>query len=353
MVAQALARQSRMDPKTHPYDALTPDVVLDALAAIGLYGDGRLTALNSFENRVYQVHLDEPVEGQDAVVVKFYRPGRWTTAQIQEEHEFALELAAAEVPMVAPLRLHGQTLHHHGGFDFAVSPRRGGRRPELDDWDVLEWTGRFLARLHSVGQLRPFSHRPTLSSATFAHEPRDWLMQHHAVAPEVQGAWAEALGEALALIERHPVLRGEASPDGGIATLRLHGDCHPGNILWTPEGQPGAGPHFVDLDDARQGPAVQDLWMLLSGDRRQQTQQLGALLDGYEQFRPFDRRELALIEPLRTLRLVHYSAWVARRWDDPAFPINFPWFGTRDYWQGQVDMLVEQIEAMQEDPLVG
>jgi Ser/Thr protein kinase RdoA (MazF antagonist) len=342
-----------MDPKTHPYDALTPDVVLDALAAIGLYGDGRLTALNSFENRVYQVHLDEPVDGLDAVVVKFYRPERWTKEQIQEEHDFALELASAEVPVVAPLRLHGQTLHQHGGFDFAVSPRRGGRRPELDDWDVLEWTGRFLARLHSVGQVHPFAHRPALSSATFAHEPRDWLMGHHAVAPEVQGAWAKALGEALALIEQHPVLRGEASPDGGIATLRLHGDCHPGNILWTPEGQPGAGPHFVDLDDARQGPAVQDLWMLLSGDRRQQTQQLGALLDGYEQFRPFDRRELALIEPLRTLRLVHYSAWIARRWDDPAFPINFPWFGTRDYWQGQVDMLVEQIEAMQEDPLVG
>ena len=342
-----------MDPKTHPYDALTPDVVLDALAAIGLYGDGRLTALNSFENRVYQVHLDEPVEGLDAVVVKFYRPERWTNEQIQEEHDFALELASAEVPVVAPLRLHGRTLHHHGGFDFAVCPRRGGRRPELDDWDVLEWIGRFLARLHSVGQVRPFAHRPALGSATFAREPRDWLMRHHAVAPEVQGAWSQALGEALALIEQHPVLRGEASPDGGIATLRLHGDCHPGNILWTPEGQAGAGPHFVDLDDARQGPAVQDLWMLLSGDRRQQTQQLGALLDGYEQFRPFDRRELALIEPLRTLRLVHYSAWIARRWDDPAFPINFPWFGTRDYWQGQVDMLVEQIEAMQGDPLVG
>ena len=216
---------------------------------------------------------------------------------------------------------------------------------------MLEWTGRFLARLHSVGQVRPFAHRPRLTSATFGHEPRDWLVRHQAIAPEVQGAWAQALDQALSLIERHPVLRGEAAPEDGIATLRLHGDCHPGNILWTPEGQAGAGPHFVDLDDARQGPAVQDLWMLLSGDRRQQTQQLGALLDGYEQFRPFDRRELALIEPLRTLRLIHYSAWVARRWDDPAFPINFPWFGTRDYWQGQVDMLIEQIEAMQEAPL--
>jgi Ser/Thr protein kinase RdoA (MazF antagonist) len=178
-------------------------------------------------------------------------------------------------------------------------------------------------------------------------------MEHQAVASEVRTAWAAALEEALALIEAHPVLRsGTPADPEGIQLIRLHGDCHPGNILWTPEGQPGAGPHFVDLDDARTGPAVQDLWMLLSGERRQQMQQLGALVDGYEQFRPFDRRELALIEPLRTLRLIHYSAWVARRWEDPAFPINFPWFGTRDYWQGQVDMLVEQIEEMQGQPLM-
>jgi Ser/Thr protein kinase RdoA (MazF antagonist) len=251
------------------------------------------------------------------------------------------------------LLVHGATLHHFGGFAFAVSPRRGGRRPELDDFEVLEWIGRFLARIHTVGAARPFVARPALDAATFAHEPRDWLLQHRMVAPEVQTAWSEALAEALALIEAHPVLRaGASTEEGGIQRLRLHGDCHPGNILWTPEGQPGAGPHFVDLDDARTGPAVQDLWMLLSGDRRQQTQQLGALVDGYEQFRPFDRRELALIEPLRTLRLIHYSAWLARRWDDPAFPINFPWFGSRDYWQGQVDMLVEQIEEMQNPPLM-
>jgi Ser/Thr protein kinase RdoA (MazF antagonist) len=337
----------------HPYSQLTPDVVQDALAEVGVWGDGRISALNSFENRVYQVHLESPVEGHEQVVAKFYRPDRWSDAQIAEEHAFAEELVAAEIPAVPPLRVKGRTLHHFGGFAFSVSPRRGGRRPELDDFDVLEWIGRFLARIHSVGAARPFAERPALDAANFAHEPRDWLLDHGAIAPEVRTAWTAALQEALALIETHPTLRADAPlEENGIARIRLHGDCHPGNILWTPEGQPGAGPHFVDLDDARTGPAVQDLWMLLSGDRRQQNQQLGALIDGYEQFRPFDRRELALIEPLRTLRLIHYSAWVARRWDDPAFPINFPWFGTRDYWQGQVDMLVEQIEEMQGPPLV-
>ena len=340
-------------PSLHPYATLTPDVVQDALGAIGLWGDGRLSALNSFENRVYQIHLESPFEGHEQVVAKFYRPGRWSDAQIAEEHAFAAELVAAEIPAVPPLAVAGQTLHHFGGFAFAVSPRRGGRRPELDDVEVLEWIGRFLARIHAVGAARPFVHRPALDAMHFAHEPRDWLLEHRMIAPEVQTAWASALDEALSLIEAHPMLRGSApaTPDG-MAHIRLHGDCHPGNILWTPAGQSGAGPHFVDLDDARTGPAVQDLWMLLSGDRRQQTQQLGALIDGYEQFRPFDRRELALIEPLRTLRLIHYSAWIARRWEDPAFPINFPWFGSRDYWQGQVDMLVEQIEEMQNDPLV-
>ena len=336
----------------HPYTALTPDVVQDALASVGLWGDGRLAALNSFENRVYQVHLEDPFESHAQVVVKFYRPDRWSNAQIAEEHAFAMELQAAEIPVVAPLLVQGQTLHHFGGFAFAVSPRRGGRRPELEDFEVLEWIGRFLGRIHTVGATAPFSHRPPLNAAHFVHEPRDWLMAHQMVAPEVRTAWASTLVEALAIIESHTVLSGNLTADGGTTRLRLHGDCHPGNILWTPQGQPEPGPHFVDLDDARTGPAVQDLWMLLSGDRRQQNQQLGALLDGYEQFRDFDRRELALIEPLRTLRLIHYSAWLARRWDDPAFPINCPWFGTRDYWQGQVDMLVEQIEEMQAAPLM-
>ena len=345
----------------HPYATLTPDAVLDALDAIGLRGDGRLTALSSYENRVYLVPLEDPHEGHASVVAKFYRPGRWSEAQILEEHAFAQELTQADVPVVAPLAVHGHTLHSHGGFAFSVSPRRGGRAPELDDFEVLEWTGRFIARIHVVGARQAFAHRGRIDAPTYAREPHDWLLAHEAISPEVRSAWQQRLGEALALIEAHGVLAGatplateedEDAPGAGVQTLRLHGDCHPGNILWTPAGQSGEGPHFVDLDDARMGPAVQDLWMLLSGDRAQRNRQLGAVLDGYEQMRDFDRRELALIEPLRTLRLIHYSAWIARRWDDPAFPATFPWFGSRDYWQGQVQMLEEQIEAMQEPPLV-
>jgi Ser/Thr protein kinase RdoA (MazF antagonist) len=328
----------------HPYETLTPDAVLDALASVGLYGDGRLLALSSYENRVYQVHLEDPFEGCAIVVAKFYRPGRWSEAQIAEEHAFAAELQEAEVPAVAPLAPAGGTLHRHGGFIFSVSPRRGGRAPELDDGAVLEWIGRYLARLHTVGARRPFATRPAIDVATFGEEPRDWLLTHNGIPLDVQGDWERACEKALAQI-RAALAAAQAAE---VRTLRLHGDCHPGNILWTPD----AGPHFVDLDDARTGPAVQDLWMLLSGERVQRQRQLGALLDGYEQFRDFDRNELALIEPLRTLRLIHYSAWLARRWDDPAFPIAFPWFGSSDYWRGQVQMLEEQMEAMEEPPVV-
>jgi len=323
----------------HPYARLTPDQVLDALASVGLYGDGRLMALSSYENRVYQVSLED---GQ-RVVAKFYRPGRWTDAQILEEHAFAAELMAAEVPAVGPMALNGSTLHTHEGFAFSVSPWRGGRGPELDDFDVLEWIGRFLARIHTVGTARPFVHRPALDLQGFGTASRDWLLGHEMIPLDMQSAWREQCDKALALVA--------ASGLGDARAIRLHGDCHPGNILWTPTDLPGGGPHFVDLDDARMGPAVQDLWMLLSGDRRQRTQQLSALVEGYEQFRSFDRRELALIEPLRTLRLVHYSAWLARRWEDPIFPATFPWFGSSDYWRGQVDMLIEQCEAMGEEPL--
>lgn len=335
----------------HPYEQLTPDVVLDALASVGLYGDGRLTALGSYENRVYQAHLEDG----ERVVAKFYRPGRWSRAQLEEEHGFAAELAAAEVPVVAPVPLQGATLHAHAGFTFSVSPWRGGRQPELDDFEVLEWIGRYLARIHTVGAARPFVTRPPLDRQCFGHDCLDWLLQQRLVPLEAESAWRAACEQALALIAGRASSQGALAPFGleEATNIRLHGDCHPGNILWTPvdEAQGTGGPHFVDLDDARMGPAVQDLWMLLSGDRRQRTQQLGALLDGYEQFRAFDRRELVLIEPLRTLRLIHYSAWLARRWEDPIFAINFPWFGTPDYWRGQTDMLHEQIEAMQEAPL--
>ncbi len=365
----------------HPFEALTPDVVLDALDSVGLRGDGRLTALSSYENRVYQVQLEDG----SAVVAKFYRPQRWTDEQIQEEHDFAAELMAAEVPVIGPLKLErqpdagppqvgsdhtggsdprsggawGQTLHHFGGFSFSVSPRRGGRPPELDDGEVLEWIGRFLGRIHTVGAAKPFTSRPRLDVQSFGVEPMQWLLEHDKVPLDVQSAWTKVCQNAIDVVAQHSALTGATGQNGlsdsGISLLRLHGDCHPGNILWTPTSAAaaaGPGPHFVDLDDARTGPAVQDFWMLLSGDRSQRTRQLGALVDGYEQFRDFDRAELVLIEPLRTLRLIHYSAWLARRWDDPTFPVNFPWFGSSDYWQGQVQMLEEQLEAMQEEPLV-
>ncbi len=371
----------KSDPSTsHPYQTLTPDVVLDALASVQLYGDGRQMALSSYENRVYQVQLEDA----SVVVAKFYRPQRWTQAQILEEHAFSLELSAAEIPVVSPLTLHDHTLHHYAGFDFSVSPWRGGRQPELDDGDVLEWVGRFLARIHSVGAAQAFVHRPTLDLQSFAIDSREWLLAHDKLPLDVQSTWEKASQKAIDLIATNPCLKGatgskslkksnrntpaanetvpdadeaadaQAEPQRPIQLIRLHGDCHPGNILWTPLDLPAShlpGPHFVDLDDARTGPAVQDLWMLVSGDRQQRTRQLAALVDGYEQFRPFDRRELALIEPLRTLRLIHYSAWLARRWDDPTFPIHFPWFGSSDYWQGQVQMLDDQCEAMQEEPL--
>jgi Ser/Thr protein kinase RdoA (MazF antagonist) len=308
---------------THAFEALTPEVVLDALEAAGVRCDGRLMTLSSYENRVYLAHTEDG----DAVVAKFYRPKRWSDAQILEEHAFAAELLAAEIPLAAPIAFSGKTLHQAHGFAYSISPRKGGRRPELESLDTLEWIGRFIARIHTVGATRPFKERPALNVQTFGTEPHDWLVAHAMVPPELQSAWQAAYLEAINLVATY--------------------------VQWTPEGSTAqaAGPHFVDLDDARTGPAVQDLWMLLSGERAQRTQQLGALLDGYEQFRPFDRRELALIEPLRTLRMVHYSAWLARRWDDPAFPQAFPHFGTSAYWHEQVQLLHLQIEAMQEEPL--
>ena len=328
------------EAKHHAYEALTPDVVLDALSDLGLEVDGRLTALSSYENRVYQAMLDD----NSSVVAKFYRPERWSDAQILEEHSFAAELMADEVPLVGPLNLHGKTLHNSHGFAFSVSPRRGGRMPELDDAEVLEWIGRFIARIHNVGAQHDFASRPTLDVNTFAVESRDWLMEHGIIPMDQQTEWLAVCNQAIDIAKD----KFAAHPSHHI---RLHGDCHPGNILWTPTELPNGGPHFVDLDDARMGPAVQDLWMLLSGERAQQTQQLSMLLDGYEQMRELNRSELTLIEPLRTLRLIHYSAWLARRKDDPAFVQHFSWFGSSDYWAGQTHMLVEQCEAMQEEPL--
>jgi len=321
---------------TAPYAGLTPETVLDALESAGLRGDGRLLALNSYENRVYQVWLED----ETSVVAKFYRPARWSDAQILEEHAFVAALAEREVPAVPALALNGRTLSSHAGFRFAVFPRRGGRTPELERRDTLEWIGRFIGRIHAVGAVRPFAERPALDAETFGREPRDWLLAHDFVPPDLHEAWQSTVDLALQGVARC------YERAGARDTLRLHGDCHAGNILWTDQG-----PHFVDFDDARTGPAVQDLWMLLSGERAAMTQQLGWVLAGYEQFREFDTRELYLLEALRTLRLIHYCAWIARRWDDPAFPAAFPWFGTQRYWQDRILELREQSALMDEPPL--
>jgi Ser/Thr protein kinase RdoA (MazF antagonist) len=325
------------------FAGLTPDFMLDALESAGLRCDGRVLQLNSYENRVLQVHLDD---GRIAVA-KFYRPQRWSDAQILEEHAFAKELAEAEVPVAAPwaLEAHSATLRLQGtpptlalldGQRFAVTGRQGGRAPELEDPDVLRWIGRLLARLHAVGARRAFAHRLSWASAAPGELARDWLIANDVLPPEIRPSWDDIAQRCLEAVAR----AFESLPD--LRLTRLHGDCHPGNILWTPDH----GPHFVDLDDAVNGPAVQDLWMLLAGDAETAQHQLGAVIEGYETVADFDRRELRLIEPLRTLRMIHHSAWLARRWGDPAFPLAFPWFGTPNYWNDQVVKLREQFEAM-------
>jgi len=323
-------------PSPHPYENLTPDAVLDSLESIGQRVDSRLLALNSYENRIYQVGLDD----EAPVVVKFYRPGRWADEAILEEHAFTEALARQEIPVVAPLVLDGRTLHRFAGFRFSVSPRRGGRAPELDNPEVLEWIGRFMGRIHAVGGAATFRHRPTLDIKSFGEESGRLLLDGGWIPSELVDAYSSVFSHALEAVGRC------FDRAGPVRRLRLHGDCHAGNILWTDEG-----PHFVDFDDCRSGPAVQDLWMLLSGDREEMTLQLDAVLRGYRTFASFDLRELHLLEALRTLRLIHYSAWLARRWEDPAFPAAFPWFNTQRYWQDRILELREQLALMDEMPL--
>jgi Ser/Thr protein kinase RdoA (MazF antagonist) len=323
-----------------PFAGLTPECVLDAIDAVlvdsGRRVDGRQLTLNSYENRVYQVGIEEGAP----LVAKFYRPHRWSDAAILEEHAFVAELAAREIPAVPPLTIGGTTLHQFGGFRFSLFERRGGRAPELEDPATLEWLGRFIGRIHAVGRLERYQARPTLDIEAFGREPRRYLLEHGFLPAELRAAYETVSALALEAIER------AFERAGDVATLRLHGDCHGGNVLWTDQG-----PHFVDFDDSRTGPAIQDLWLLLPAGRTDASRALSDLLAGYEDFCEFDPRELHLVEALRTLRLLHYAAWLARRWNDPAFPAAFPWFNTQRYWEDRILELREQVSAMQEGPL--
>jgi Ser/Thr protein kinase RdoA (MazF antagonist) len=320
---------------SHPFATLTPDLVLDAVESIGYLSDARVLALNSYENRVYQVGIED----SEPLIAKFYRPDRWSDAAIREEHFFSHELAECEVPVVAPLQQAGESLFEHAGFRFALFPRRGGRAPEPGNLDQLYRLGQLLGRLHAVGASRPFVHRETLAVDNFGHAslvtlleggyvPRSLLPAYESVARDL----LKRLDELFARVRYTPI--------------RLHGDCHPGNLLHRDDAF-----HVVDLDDCRMGPAVQDLWMMLAGDRHERLGQLSELVDGYQEFHDFDPRELPLIEGLRALRLMHHSAWIARRWDDPAFPLAFPWFANERYWGDQILALREQLAALDEEPL--
>ncbi|MHA6479654.1 serine/threonine protein kinase [Stutzerimonas sp. KH-1] len=320
---------------SHPFDTLTPDLVLDAVESIGYLSDARVLALNSYENRVYQVGIED----EAPLIAKFYRPGRWSDAAILEEHQFSLELAEHEVPVVAPLERDGSTLFEHAGFRFALFPRRGGRAPEPGNLDQLYRLGQLLGRMHAVGANRPFEHREALGVQNFGHDSLSTLLEGDFVPRSLLPAYESVARDLLKRVE-------DVFASTNFTPIRLHGDCHPGNILARDDAF-----YLVDLDDCRMGPAVQDLWMMLAGERHERLAELAELVDGYNEFHDFAPRELPLIEALRALRLMHYSAWLARRWDDPAFPMSFPWFGSERYWGDQVLILREQMSALQEEPL--
>lgn len=320
------------------FEQLGPDQVLNAIEEVGYICNGRLLALNSYENRVYQVGIED----QSPLIAKFYRPGRWTDEAILEEHQFAQALADLEVPVVAPLLKSGHTtLFHHGPYRFALFPQRGGRAPGLDNPEHLVQLGRLLARLHNLGAAKSFKHRLVLGIEHFGQASKDFLLAQDFIPPALQTSYDTLTDDCLQRIQQQFSLAGD------VRMIRLHGDCHAGNILWNE-----SGPHIVDLDDACMGPAIQDLWMFLSGDRDYMTARLADILDGYSEFREFDARELHLVEALRTLRMLYYAAWLARRWDDPAFPRAFPWFNTPRYWDEHILSLREQAALLDEPALV-
>lgn len=315
------------------FSEISPDLILDALMEAGIYPESGLTELNSYENRVYQFQD----ENRKRFVVKFYRPERWNRSQIQEEHDFTLELQDAELPVAAPLEFAGQTVLEFGGFMFAIFPSIGGRQYEADNLFQLEEVGRLLGRTHQIGKKSTFMFRPTLGVTEYLDQPRQIMAQTELIAPKWKETFLESLDKLIAQVKKDwPVI---TSP------LRLQGDCHPGNILWRDEAW------LVDFDDARNGPAVQDLWMLLNGSRQEQVLQLDTLLEAYNEFCDFDLKELKLIEPLRAMRMVHYLGWIIRRWQDPAFPRAFSWIREDDFWQRQSIEFAQQLERLQEPPL--
>ena len=316
------------------FSGLGPDLILDAIESLGVKVESGLLALNSYENRVYQFIAEDRLR----YVAKFYRPQRWTQLQIEEEHSFSHELAGHEIPVVAPIVLNGRSLHQFEDFYFAIFPSVGGRQFEVDNLDQLEWMGRFIGRIHAVSKRVSFSHRPTISVEEQLLEPLRQLQKSQLIPDYLHTSFFAILEP---VINKTLALYSKVKPE----LIRLHGDCHPGNILWRD------GPTFVDLDDCRNGPAIQDLWMMLSGDRQQQTLQLDTLLEAYSEFAEFDKRQLNLIEPLRAMRMVHYMAWLNKRWQDPAFPQAFPWFADGKYWEQQILALKEQLSALQEPPL--
>lgn len=316
-----------------PYATLTPDLILDAIESTGLRCSGNLLALNSYENRVYQVGIEDELP----LVAKFYRPARWSDESILEEHHFAMELNEHEIPVVAPLVIQDKTLHLYANFRFALFPRKGGRSLELDNLDQLEWMGRFLGRLHAVGATQSFHHRIELNLNNYGYKPYQFLLENQFIPDYLKSNYCHMVDRLLEKIECC------FKRVGPLTLIRLHGDCHAGNVLWH-----DSGPRIVDLDDALMGPAIQDLWMLLSGNKEQHTIELDCILDAYSEFHDFNFRELHLIEALRSLRMLHYSAWLAKRWDDPAFPLSFPWFNTPRYWEEQLKHLSDQVYLIED-----
>jgi len=320
---------------THPYSELTQERVMDATESLGYLCDARVFPLNSYENRVYQIGIED----EQPLIGKFYRPGRWSKEQIQEEHDFLLELLADELPVVAPVVKNNQSLFFDDPFYFALFPRRGGQAPELANDDDLELIGRWLGRLHQTGGSKNFSFRPAILGARDLINARDQVLSSGLMPEDYRPNYKILANNLIEWVDK--IYRPEK-----VQTLRIHGDLHTGNLLLRDEVL-----YMVDFDDCLQGPAMQDIWMLLSGTEQEQRQQLLVIKEGYEMFRPFPKQELALIETLRTIRVMKYAAWLCNRWSDPAFPQAFPWFTGHRFWSEHVNALQEQLAAIQEGPI--